>query len=83
MNILVQKNRNSCFYNEYDLIINKFFLNTFRSYTEIRLKNNRNYLSVIKETFFYFINLYFILDSNHLYLSKRFSPFICSDFISQ
>ena len=56
---LVQKNRNSCFYNEYDLIINKFFLSTFRtSYTEIRnLKINRNYLSVIKETFFFFINL--------------------------
>jgi len=57
MNTLVQKNRKSCFYNEYGLIINNFFFSTFRSYTEIRLKINRNYLSIIKETFFFFINL--------------------------
>ena len=38
MNTLKQKNRNSCFYNEYGLIINKFFFNTFRFYTEIHLK---------------------------------------------
>jgi len=59
MNTLVQKNRNSCFceHNEYDLIINTFFFKHFQSDTEIRLKINHNYLLIIKETFFFFINL--------------------------
>ena len=59
MNTLVQKNRNSCFceHNEYDLIINKFFFEHFQSDPNGDPFKNRNYLSIIKETFFFFINL--------------------------